>query len=239
MLTKIKQVIQTVKAMLALEKKTITMRGQTSTKYLYKYFTRPHPRYKVIPNKAFGVALIELPSHFEKFLDGSSMRDMRNKRNRALRDGYEFRGIQSLDYQDDILEVNRSAEVRQGHEMPHDYMDSKVVLAYLRENPEFYAVFDRDGHLRAYMHVMLFGEICVICRILGHMEFVKDGIMYLMISELVKKLVGANPEVKYLMYDTVFGAAPGLRYFKDRSGFVPFRVKWIWQTTDNVGNPST
>jgi len=30
------------------------------------------------------------------------------------------------------------------------------------------------------------------------------------------------------MYDTFFGASSGLRYFKERLGFRPYKVRWIW-----------
>jgi hypothetical protein len=56
--------------------------------------------------------------------------------------------------------------------------------------------------------------------------------MYLLISELVREVVTSNPKIKYLMFDTLLGASPGLRFFKERSGFIPFRVKWIWKTTN-------
>jgi hypothetical protein len=53
--------------------------------------------------------------------------------------------------------------------------------------------------------------------------------MYLLISELVKEMITSNPPIKYLMYDTFIGANPGIRFFKERCGFIPFRVKWIWK----------
>jgi hypothetical protein len=36
-------------------------------------------------------------------------------------------------------------------------------------------------------------------------------------------------QVRYLMYDTFFGAQPGLRQFKQIVGFEPFRVKYSLQ----------
>jgi len=206
------------------------MSGSPSVRYLFEHFTKPHPTYKVIPNKAIGVALIELPLQFDAFLKGSRMMDMRNKRNRALKLGYEFKPFTSLDFRDDIVAINQSAEQRDGREMPVDYLDPRLVDDYLSSHKNFYGVFDRNHHLQAYIHAEHLGEICVICRILGHKDFLKDGIMYLLISELVKELVASSPDTRYLMYDTVLGANPGLRYFKDRSGFVPFRITWKWES---------
>ena len=70
---------------------------------------------------------------------------------------------------------------------------------------------------------------CMVSRLLGHAKFLGDGIMYLLFSEIVKdvihkKVLLGNP--KYIMYDTVLGASSGLRFFKERLGFLPFKVKW-------------
>jgi hypothetical protein len=32
---------------------------------------------------------------------------------------------------------------------------------------------------------------------------------------------------KYIMYDTFFGATRGMRMFKQKLGFKPYRVKWL------------
>jgi hypothetical protein len=31
------------------------------------------------------------------------------------------------------------------------------------------------------------------------------------------------------MYDTFWGASPGLAYFKERAGFRPYTVDWVWR----------
>jgi hypothetical protein len=48
----------------------------------------------------------------------------------------------------------------------------------------------------------------------------------------VRELVdarGTGGPVRWLMYDTWFGAPPGLRSFKERLGFAPYRVRWMWR----------
>ena len=55
--------------------------------------------------------------------------------------------------------------------------------------------------------------------------------MYLMMIELNKimfeeyKLKG----YKYIMYDTFFGASEGLKKFKEKLGYKPYKVRWIWE----------
>ena len=56
--------------------------------------------------------------------------------------------------------------------------------------------------------------------------------MYLLISEILRELVDARSKgsaVRWVMYDMWFGAAPGLRYFKERLDFTPYRVRWTWR----------
>ena len=228
----LKDLFRIIREIRSFKKRTITLYGPPSAHEAYKSFTKPHPTYKIIPNKAIGVALIELPSQFESYLTGSRMENMRYTRKRAQKLGYVFKRARSMDHRDDILLINRSAEVRSDGEMHPDYLDAQKVDEYLTRNPDLYGIFDKINHLRAYIYVILLGEVCLISRILGHKQFMRDGIMYLLISELVRELVTSYPKIKYLMFDTLLGASPGLRFFKERSGFTPFRVKWIWKTTN-------
>jgi len=224
----LKNIVGIIREISSYEQRTITMTGPLSARYLYEYFTKRHPTYRIFRNKSIGVALIDVPSPFEAFLKGSRMMDMRNKRKRAQKLGYVFRSIKSAEYREDILAVHHSTVIRNGREMDQDYMDAEKVDQYLDKHPNFYGIFDPEGHLRAYCHAELLGEICVICRIMGHADYLNDGIMYLLVSELVRDISLNQPGMKYLMYDTMLGATPGLRHFKDRAGFLPYKVKWRW-----------
>ena len=52
--------------------------------------------------------------------------------------------------------------------------------------------------------------------------------MHLMLTEIVCQLIAARTHT-YLMYDTYFGANPGLQTFKKMIGFEPYRVKYSLQ----------
>lgn len=94
-----------------------------------------------------------------------------------------------------------------------------------------YGVFDTEGTLKAYAHVPVCGEVFVFSRLLGHGADLDKGIMYLLISEVIREMINFKQAKGYpcwAMYDTFFGASPGLRYFKERLGFKPYRVKWLW-----------
>jgi hypothetical protein len=91
------------------------------------------------------------------------------------------------------------------------------------------AVLDAQGVLRAYAHAPVVGELGSFNRLLGHASHLDDGIMYLLISAVieswsVRRADGAGP--RWAMYDTFWGARPGLAEHKRRLGFAPHRVTW-------------
>ncbi len=49
--------------------------------------------------------------------------------------------------------------------------------------------------------------------------------MYLLLVDIICLLIKEN-QVEYFMYDTFLGAQPGLRHFKQRIGFAPYRVSY-------------
>jgi hypothetical protein len=55
-----------------------------------------------------------------------------------------------------------------------------------------------------------------------------DGIMHLLLSEAICRLIDGG-KVRYVMYDTFFGAQPGLRNFKTILGFRPYRASYSLQ----------
>jgi hypothetical protein len=75
------------------------------------------------------------------------------------------------------------------------------------------------------------GDSVVISMILGHADALEHGVMYLLVSEVVRATMDTrrpDGSPHWLMYDTFWGAAPGLAYFKQRLGFEPYTVAWSW-----------
>jgi len=235
MILAMKKMFATLREIISLESRVITLSGDAKARLVFNNFVRQHPRYPVIRHKTLGVALLELPGSFSTYLQAPARKDLRNKRNRALRLGYRFAAVRSLEYRNDILLVNQSSQCRQGGAMPDSYILPEKVDEFIRNHPDCHAVLDAAGRLRAYLLVLPLGEVGVISRILGHDAFLKDGIMALLVSGMVNELVSTAANVKYLMYDMYFGATPGLRHFKRHLGFVPFRVKWRWREADGAG----
>lgn len=194
----------------------------------YRSFTRPHPRYKLIRAKTVGAALIDLSAFpcRQAYLDqikGKNQGGYHAKR--ALKRGYVFTEIDRNRYVDDIHEINTSLDNRQGRPMESHYTSKQQhyeSLAHFR----YYGILNREGKLVAYANIGFYGNFAAFSHMLGLRN--NDGIMHLLLVEIICKLIEAR-QVDYVMYDTFFGAQPGMRTFKTILGFKPYRARYSLQ----------
>jgi hypothetical protein len=195
----------------------------------HRRFTRPHPKYKVFGHKQLGVALIDLRRHTcpTAYLDSlTGEYGGAGYASKARRRGYRLAEINRNEHIDAIHEINISLGSRQGRPMDPGYREKK--LHYETEcNFRYYGVFNKFGKLMAYSNLGRYGNFAAFSQLMGYRN--NDGVMHLMVTDIVTQLLlerqaGGGPE--YLMYDTFFGARPGLRHFKTMLGFVPYRVSY-------------
>ncbi len=188
-------------------------------------FTRPHARFPMIGNKTVGIALLDL-SKFNKpedYLATVKKKDYAAYHSKlAIRRGYAMRPIDRNDYIDDIYGINVSADTRQGRPMDPSYLQRQTSF---ENGPPFecYGVFNADQRLVAYCNIGRFGNFASTDRVLGYKN--NDGAMYLLFTEIIGRLINEG-QLKYFMYDTYIGAQPGLKHFKRRIGFAPYRVHY-------------
>jgi hypothetical protein len=217
---------------LSLPEVIIRMCGDSDAKNIFDGFTKPHPRYKLIQNKRWGVALLKLPNQFHDYIKGKDKQALRSNRRRAMDLGFRFDSFDPISHLDEILEINTSMEARQGIPMAVSYQTVECVKMWVKGKDALWGVFDGCGVLKAYAHVSICGEVFIFSRLLGHGQDLDKGIMYLLVSEIIRKMTEHKEEhgsPLWSMYDTFFGASPGLRYFKQRLGFSPYKVRWTWQ----------
>jgi hypothetical protein len=222
-----------IKEIWDLPKVTIRMSGDGSCRNMFYYLTKSHPRYKIIQNKCWGAALLPLPNSFETYLQGKSKELLRRKRARAFKLGFHFSIINPFDHLEEIIFINTSMPMRQGRPITVSYQNIDRIKVAFKHATKVYGVFDAKGVLKAYANTPISGEVFIFSTLLGHGDDLQKGIMYLLISEVIRemtehKLQGGIP--LWAMYDTFFGASKGLRYFKERLGFKPYRVKWVWDS---------
>ena len=189
-------------------------------------FTRPHPRFKVFRNKTMGIALIDLAAFAGKasaYLETVRRTGYAGPQSRkAAARGYRLRPIDRNDHVDEIHAINTSCGERQGRPMDASYLVKKIRYDNL---PHYacYGVFDRHGRLAAYCSVVRYGNFVSTDQLMGYKN--NDGIMYLLLSTIACRLIEER-DVDYFMYDTFLGAQQGLRDFKRRNGFSPYRVRY-------------
>lgn len=195
---------------------------------MHAHFTKPHPKYKIFQNKSLGAALVDLkrfaaPEAYMENVKGRNSAAYHAKRARSR--GYTVVEIDKNDFVEDIHEINTSLDQRQGRPMPEAYRQKQTQFI-VEKNYKYFGVLNPTGKLTAYSDVGLFGNFVAFDRLLGLRN--NDGAMHLMVTEIICRMI-ASHAYGYLMYDTFFGASPGLRTFKTMLGFEPYRAKFSLQ----------
>lgn len=190
---------------------------------------RRHPRFPLIRNLQYGVALFSLPRRPEDYLaliESSARRNIK----KALRLGYNVSRIDFNEHRAGIAAIIRSTPVRQGP-MPAGMLTGEI--SKVSDPPSRTPFHDylhlgvaKDGELRAYCSCMVAGELFAVNDIYGHDAYQSDGIVPLLLSEVVSYAISHHPQAKYCMYDKYFGASTTLRRFKKKFGFLPHKVEW-------------
>ena len=205
--------------------------GESEARAFYDNATAPHPRFPFAGRKTFGAALIDLADPVNASLSGGGFKRLRQHSRKASLAGFTFAPFAPLEHLARILEINASAAIRQGRGMDPQYLDPAAVERMARAHPLSFGVFGADGDLCAYAHAPVHGDVVVFSRILGHAAFNELGVMYLLVSETNKHMARRHAGTgapRWSFYDMYLGASPGLRFFKDRCGFEPRRVRWRW-----------
>jgi hypothetical protein len=109
--------------------------------------------------------------------------------------------------------------------MDREYLEKKYCYAN-DQNYTYFGVLNPLGKLMAYGDLGFYGNFAAFNRIIGVRN--NDGIMHLLLMEIICKMIEIG-NLQYLMYDTYFGASPGLRNFKKMLGFQPYRAKYSIQ----------
>ncbi len=194
----------------------------------YRYYTKRHPKFKLVQHKSWGAALIDL-HRFDRRDDYLATIAGKNcgawHARRARGRGYVVATIDRNAHIDAIHAIHCSVEQRQGRPMDAKYQDKQNAFDVLG-NFGYYGVFDSAGKLVAYATIGRYGNFSSFAQLMGYRN--NDGIMHLLVSDIVGGLIDAR-EVQYVMYDTWFGALPGMQQFKNVLGFEPYRARFSIQ----------
>lgn len=222
---------QITREVLAAPRVSVRLIGPGMPRRVYVTYTGRHPRFKLMARKEWGVAMLELPESMDAYLEGRARQHLRRKRRRALARGFAFREFDSLERVDEMMAIHLSAPARQGSVIDPAYTDRSQVTRFCERNRSFFGVFNDRDELRAYTFAPGLGEAASFHRLLGHADNLVDGVMYLLVSEVIRVWIEQRRsfgQPRWAFYDTFWGAKPGLAEFKRRTGFRPYRVRWEW-----------
>jgi hypothetical protein len=194
----------------------------------YRYYTQPHPKYKIIQHKSWGAALIDLHrfGSLDDYLEHVKGRNgAAHHARRARARGYVLTEIDRNAHVDAIHEINTAIGERQGRPMDQTYLSRRSTYERLA-NFHHFGVFNSEGKLMAYADLGRFGNFDAFSRLIGYRN--NDGFMHMLVVDIIARLLRER-RVRYLMYDTFFGALPGLQHFKTILGFAPYRAKYSLQ----------
>lgn len=198
-------------------------------KSLYNYFNSPHKKYKIIKNKKIGVMLYKLPKTLEEYtkrISGKNGTGYFSRRCKKM--GYYTKFFVQGDFLDELYQINTSSNVRQGRQMSKQYLE-KVEKEEEKKCIKYFGVFSKDDQLVGYIKLVITEQLYIISKLLGHKDYMNDGIMYLILNDLTTYLIeeGKNTDKEqYFMYDTFFGGSDGIKLYKKRNCFEPYNVKW-------------
>lgn len=162
-------------------------------------------------------------------------RTARKRAARARRLGYYGGTWPRTGFEDDIYEINLSADTRQGRPMSAGYRvrpsfnDPDYPCA--RHGVHYYGVraakdgVEGAGRLVAYMWVYRAGELALVSSILGHADHLASDIMYPLFEAALFAEIANGPGT--MVYNRHDSGTDGLRYFKERLGFTEASVEWL------------
>lgn len=170
-------------------------------------------------------SVLKLPESVEQWR--SEHRTARKRANRAAHLGYRFERIRREEFIDDIFEINTSLESRQGRAMTRGYRERQNFITLPEYPCERHAVRTygvlRGRKLVAYLWLYRSGEMALVSSILGHGDSLRDDVMYLLVQGVIEAELEHGG---FLVYNRHDSGTDGLRYFKERFGFVPMEVAW-------------
>ena len=174
---------------------------------------------------------------------------------KAEKKGYIFDFFNIKNHTVDLVEINYSMKYRQGRKMSTAYHKSveeyggipsklfdiqkpicdlhynKWIGVFLPDSNHMQGPINVKRRLVGYINLTRFGSIVIYGSILGHGEFLKDGIMYFLNQKIIDFLINHNKKndinIEYILYAGWDDGGIGLQRWKKRNLFRPFYLKQL------------
>lgn len=153
----------------------------------------------------------------------------RKRADRCQRRGYTFVHVRPEERADELFAINTSADWRQGRPMSDGYRRRLAptpdpVYPCLRHCVRRYGVEDATGTLVAYLWLYRCGQLALVSQILGDARHLENEVMFLLFQGVVESET-SDPDGCFV-YNRADSGTDGLKWFKERLGFVPAQVRW-------------
>ena len=168
-------------------------------------------------------AILKIPNTHDEYLSNLK-RQSRYLIRKAENLGYEYREFSWNEHLDDIYEINTSKETRQGEPMRGWYREPVQPRYWSMQESQYlknYGAF-KDNKLRAYIFLLTCEYFAFPKHIIGHAEYLNDGIMNGLVSYVVKECI-RKPEIQWIEYGR-FIEGSSLDAFKKHIGFNKYAI---------------
>lgn len=175
-------------------------------------------------------AVIELPITYGP-IERQWSSTARNRLRYSQKMHYSSREItwtERTNYLDDIHAINISKSIRQGKPIAESYLAYPKYITGRKTCDEHYSTFIgcfKDGKLYAYIATNFCGDLVAASQIMGHGDFLNDGIMLNLWHEFVKVCI--ERKIKLIIYSRWDDGFDGLRFWKKSVGMKPETLKEI------------
>lgn len=155
--------------------------------------------------------------------------------NKARSKGFTVAEFEWNDFLQDIFEINTSLSERNGKPMSPSYLRLPHELrnrGKAEANPcrfhwiKNFGVFSEDGKLVAYVRLKRQTDFLIYTTILGHGEYLIEGVMYLLHHEILA-FVALQKDLRdcLLVYSAFNSGGDGLKQWKRRGLFEEFSIE--------------
>lgn len=190
---------------------------------------------------------------FETYIKGFGKGQRPRMARKAEQNGFYVKPFNWNLFLPDVYDINTSKEVRSGGRMRESYRTTVEEMggmptAYLEPAPpqcplmwpQEFGVFRAepgrrqgsvvvDERLVGYISLTRYGNFVIYGMILGHGDYLADGVMVLLHLKIVRWLIEQRSQplaagVRYLFYGGMQSGGAGLFQWKRLAGFRPYRV---------------
>lgn len=181
------------------------------------------------------LAIAELPSTGAEYAMRCS-RVLRQNAGWSARRGYVYRQIDRAEWEADLHALRASCHFRQGRRMPAAYLERQSYGSDVWPEPHckrhlatVHGIVAPSGHLVAYAQAIQCGEVFRLNTILGHADYLQERVMWLLMLRMTEWHIDTAGASYALYYAHMSGYGHGLRYFKERTGYRPAWVTWVFR----------